>query len=74
MLLPNDCAGRRPPKPEPLLKTTDNCPVWRDAEKGHKLELADEITTTKGPKVWKDVLVADQGLKDQLIAAGCKPL
>lgn len=74
MLLPNGCEMRRPPKPEPLLKTSDICPIWKDASKGRKLLLADEIDEAQGPKVWKDVLVADQALKDQLVAAGCKPI
>jgi hypothetical protein len=50
------------------------CPSWTDPAKGKEEKLADEIEAAPETAVWPDVLVADQGLKDQLAAAGCKPV
>ena len=69
-----DCGPRRQPRlqttPSPVLV----CPSWTDATRGRKAKLADEIEAAPATAVWPDVLVADQGLKDQLKAAGCGPV
>lgn len=68
------CVTRPPPKPEPVLKVDAFCPSWKDAAKGRKDKLAGELIEAPKEAVWPDVLVADQSLKDQLVAVGCKPL
>lgn len=64
------CAWKPPPKPLPPGMV---CPAWLDAAKGRKAKLADELESAPEGAVWPDVLVEDQALKDQLLAAGCKP-
>ncbi len=68
------CGPKPLPKPQVLTKFTDICPSWKDATKGHKAQIADELDAAPASAVWPDVLVADQALKDQLTAAGCKPV
>lgn len=67
------CGPKRLPKPEPM-KPAMECPSWLDAAKGRKSRLADEIDAAPKGAVWPDVLVEDQGLKDQLASAGCHPV
>ena len=74
LTLPHGCAGKAPPKPEPLLKTSDICPSWKDGAKGKRLKLAEEIERAPVDAVWPEVMIADQGLKDQLTAAKCPPV
>lgn len=69
-LLQHGCGAKLPP---PDLTTHDTCPEWSDVQKAKKARLADEIEAAPADAVWPDVLVADQGLKDQLTAAGCGP-
>ncbi|MEP6827901.1 MAG: hypothetical protein ABJA10_07485 [Aestuariivirga sp.] len=54
--------------------TKFSCPSWKDATRHHKAALADEIDAAPATAVWPDVLVADQALKDEIIAVGCKPI
>lgn len=68
----NDCGARRAVKVEPIPPIL--CPSWKDAAKGHKAKLADELVAAPAEAVWPDVLVADQSIKDQLVAGGCLPI
>lgn len=54
-----DCGPRRPQKPEPMAPILI-CPSWKDAAKGRKAKLADEIVAAPADAIWPDVLVADQ--------------
>jgi hypothetical protein len=74
LILLTGCALKAQPKPEPLLKTNDTCPAWIDGAKGKKAKLADEIEKAPSDAIWPEVLVADQGLKDQMVAAKCPPV
>lgn len=51
----------------------DLCPSWKEVAStpAQKRQLADEIEAAPATAIWPDVLVADQGLKDQLKAQGC---
>lgn len=61
-------------KPEARPTLSSSCPSWRDASKGRKAKLADEVDAAPADAVWPDVVLADLALKDQLVAAGCYPV
>jgi hypothetical protein len=69
----SDCAARQPKvKIDPIPALA--CPSWKDVTPSRKAKLADELLAAAPEAVWPEVLIADQSLKDQLVAGGCPPV
>lgn len=69
------CSARQT-KPPPLPQAEAVCPAWADATASpqRKRQLAAELRGARPEALWPDVVLADAALKDQLRAAGCKPV